>query len=123
MLRPGGVLVLSVPWPVATYDRLVPVSSMYDLVLAHSDDADGDELRPEVAAHLAARVAAYRRLADPDTCICCPDDLSDARGDKGYHWHVWDLALLREAMRCLGATVEFLGVLDNWHQMVIARVE
>ena len=45
-----------------------------------------------------------------------------ARRLKGYHWHAWDLSLLQEAMACTGAVVEYLDIMDNWHQLVIARV-
>ena len=36
--------------------------------------------------------------------------------------HAWDLSLLQEAMACTGAVVEYLDIMDNWHQLVIARV-
>ncbi|KAH8055596.1 hypothetical protein JL722_7933 [Aureococcus anophagefferens] len=77
--RPGGYFVVSVPWAEQTYDRRVPVSTIYDLILA--------------------------------------------RGRRGLGaTGTWDLALLQEAMACIGAAVEYLDIVDNWHQLVIARV-
>ena len=121
VLRPGGYFVVSVPWAEQTYDRRVPVSTIYDLILARADAADSSD-DPEVLRRLEHRVRAYHRLVDLDTCPNCADDLATVRRLKGYHWHAWDLALLQEAMACTGAAVEYLDIVDNWHQLVIARV-
>ena len=121
VLKPGGYLVVSVPWAENTYDREVPVSTIYDLILAHADAADSSD-DPEVLRRLERRVRAYHRLVDLDMCPICSDDLATARRLKGYHWHAWDLSLLQEAMACTGAVVEYLDIMDNWHQLVIARV-
>ena len=121
VLKPGGYLVVSVPWAENTYDRDVPVSTIYDLILAHADAADSSD-DPEVLRRLERRVRAYHRLVDLDMCPFCSDDLATARRLKGYHWHAWDLSLLQEAMACTGAVVEYLDIMDNWHQLVIARV-
>ena len=121
VLRPGGVLFLSVPWAPNTYDRNVPVSTIYDLVLAYGDDADASDLAPAAEAYWRARVAAYDVLVDREICQWCTADYDGARKMKGYHWHVWDLSLLGEAMACVGARVEYLDVRDHWHQFVVAR--
>ena len=121
VLKPGGYFVISVPWAGNTYDRDVPVSTIYDLILAHADAADSSD-DPEVLRRLEQRVRAYHRLVDLDMCPFCSDDLATARRLKGYHWHAWDLSLLQEAMACTGAVVEYLDIMDNWHQLVIARV-
>ena len=88
---------------------------------AHADAADSSD-DPEVLRRLERRVRAYHRLVDLDMCPICSDDLATARRLKGYHWHAWDLSLLQEAMACTGAVVEYLDIMDNWHQLVIARV-
>jgi SAM-dependent methyltransferase len=121
VLKPGGYFVVSVPWAENTYDRDVSVSTIYDLILAHADTADSSD-DPEVLRRLERRVTAYHRLVDLDMCPFCSDDLTTARRLKGYHWHAWDLSLLQEAMACAGAVVEYLDIMDNWHQLVIARV-
>jgi len=121
VLRPGGALFLSVPWAPNTYDRNVPVSTIYDLALAYDDDADGAVLAPEAERYWRTRVETYDRLVDRENCPFLPADYEEARAMKGYHWHVWDLALLGETMACVGARVEYLDVLDHWHQFVIAR--
>lgn len=118
VLRPGGALVLSVPWAPATYDRDVPVSTIYDLLLDYADDLNA--YRPEIAAGLERRAAAYMRHVDRSNCDNCPDP-SVAHQNAGFHWHVWDLALLEDTMACLGYAVEHLSVVDHWHQFLIAR--
>ena len=118
VLRPGGAFVLSVPWAPATYDRRVPVSTIYDLVLDSADDLNA--YRPEIAGALAKRAEAYNRLVVADQCENCPDP-AEAHENAGYHWHVYDLSLLEDAMACLGYAVEHLSVVDNWHQFVMAR--
>ena len=74
------------PWAENTYDRDVPVSTIYDLILAHADAADSSD-DPEVLRRLERRVRAYHRLVDLDMCPFCSDDLATARRLKGYHWH------------------------------------
>ena len=70
VLKPGGYLVVSVPWAENTYDREVPVSTIYDLILAHADAADSSD-DPEVLRRLERRVRAYHRLVDLDIVRYC----------------------------------------------------
>ncbi|KAH8086257.1 hypothetical protein JL720_7462 [Aureococcus anophagefferens] len=116
--RPGGYFVVSVPWAEQTYDRRRVRVDHLRLIRRGRRGLSDD---PEVLRRLEHRVRAYHRLVDLDTPHCC-DDLATARRLKGYHWHAWDLALLQEAMACIGAAVEYLDIVDNWHQLVIARV-
>ena len=72
VLKPGGRMLLSVPFPPSTYDSGVPVSTIYDLILAHADDADAPTLSTEAAAALERRVAAYPRLRrNPSVSDAC----------------------------------------------------
>ncbi|KAH8069862.1 hypothetical protein JL720_11862 [Aureococcus anophagefferens] len=72
VLRPGGALFLSVPWAPNTYDRNVPVSTIYDLALAYDDDADGAVLAPEAERYWRTRVETYDRLVDRENCPFLP---------------------------------------------------
>lgn len=118
VLVPGGAIVLMVPAPIFTYDKNVPPSTMYDLILDFTSDLG--VYRPEIAALLERRARAYLGLVDVNARPSGLGDPKTAHLDPGHHWHVFDFALLDELMKCLGYDVRAMTCLDNWHEFVLA---
>ena len=118
VLRKKGSLVIIVPYAPNTYDHNVPPSTIYDLILdANDNDLNNLEVRSRSYATLVNKSRGYP--CDEDTRM----DTSFAAAALDapcHHWHVYNFALLEDAMACLGLTISHLAILDNWHQFLIA---
>lgn len=116
VLRPGGALILALPWATVTFDRHVPVSTIYDLILDFRDDLGRH--RPEIADVITRRAEIYAKLAGKRPAHLPPNE---THTDPLQHWHVWDFALIKDALDCMGYEILFLEIVDNWHQFLIAE--
>lgn len=134
VLRPGGALVLVVPWAGGGkiwYDEHKEPATMQELLHLHAVNASFDQLVLRRRAEQILRVAATPDARHPyvtreQLFSLCPSDgrvgTEECDVDENLvHWHVWDFDLLEEVVGgCLGYQIRVMSLWNDFHQLVLA---
>jgi SAM-dependent methyltransferase len=118
VLKPGGTLVVVVPDPRHTFDRRRPITRFDHLLADHQNNTPESDL-----THLDEILALHD--LDMDEAAGTPAEFEQrARANahnRGLHHHVFDAALIEQAVRWTGAQVQSIERHFPFHIVAVAE--
>ena len=120
VLKPGGQLLLVLPWREATFDQHRPADFMQHLMRDYVSAASPDGRGAETVGHLEQTVRAMDYERDPSAggpALMRQRALISA---SNVHHHVFDFDLIVQVLECASMRLDMLDLLEPWHQVAIA---
>ncbi|KAJ1462837.1 hypothetical protein M885DRAFT_504227 [Pelagophyceae sp. CCMP2097] len=124
VLEPGGVMFLILPWRETTFDRLRSPDTLERLLQKHvRAKADASYLMEGFEQTVRAMDMKMDHGFPPgsDHQALRERTLNSPLGMQMLHWHVFDFALIRNLLDCLGYEIIAMDLIRPFHQVVVAR--